>query len=325
MVQAIRRERPADRLTWIVGRREAELVSGLPGVETVVYDKRRGLAGYAAVRRQLRERRFDVLLHMQVSIRASLVSVLVRTPRRIGFDRPRAAEGQWLFSNATIESQRHAHVVDGFKAFAAAIGVPDYIPSWDIPVSDSDRDAARALLPEGERVFAIVPAASEPARNWTPEGYAALADHASGRGFRVALYGGPTPAERRLADAIRGLTKADVTDCVGKTSLSQLLALLADTHLLLAPDTGPIHMAVSQGVPVIGLYCHSNPRRTGPYGGLDYVVNHYDRAVLEQTGRRWQELPWGTRAKGADLMRGVRISEVVDVFDRIVEDRRLLT
>jgi heptosyltransferase I len=322
-VQAIQRECPDARLTWIVGRREAELVAGLPGVESIVYDKQRGPAGYAAVRRQLRGRRFDALLHMQVSIRASLVSLLVRSPRRIGFDRARAVEGQWLFSNAAIQAQQHAHVVDGFTAFAAAVGVPDYSPSWDIPVDQADRETARALLPEGGRVFAIVPAASETARNWTPEGYAALADHAGARGFSVALFGGPAAAERQLADAVRSRAKVQITDCVGRTTLGQLLALLAETRLLLAPDTGPVHLAVSQGVPVIGLYCHSNPRRTGPYGGLDYVVNHYDRSVQQQTGRSWRELPWGTRARGADLMSAIRVSEVVEKFDRIVADRGL--
>ena len=323
MVQAIQRECPDARLTWIVGRSEAQLVEGLPGVESIVYHKQRGLAASAAVRRQLQGRRFDVLLHMQVSIRASLVSLLVRSPRRIGFDRARAVEGQWLFTNSTVQAQRHAHVVDGFKAFAAAIGVSDYTPSWDIPIDSADREMARALLPEGGRVFAIVPAASDKARNWTPEGYAALADHAGARGFAVALFGGPTSAERQLADAVRNRANVPITDCVGRTTLGQLRALLAETRLLLAPDTGPIHLAVSQGVPVIGLYCHSNPRRTGPYGGLDYVVNHYDRAVQEQTGRPWQALPWGTRARGADLMSAIRVSEVVEMFDRIVTDRGL--
>ena len=106
-----------------------------------------------------------------------------------------------------------------------------------------------------------------------------------------------------------------------ETTLKQMLAVLSRSAALLAPDTGPVHLAVSVGVPVIGLYCHSNPRRTGPYGGQEWVVNHYDRIVASQRGRPWEELPWGTRAKGAGLMAGIQVKEVTDVFDRLVRER----
>ena len=325
VVQAIQRRYPESRLTWIIGGREAELVEGLPGVEFIVVDKDAGLGAIGRLRRALKGRRFDALLHMQTSLRASLMSLGVRSPVRIGFDRARAREAQWLFTNRRIVPEANAHVLDGFKAFAAAIGVPDFEPSWDIPVSRQDREWAKSVLPEGRPVFGIVPAASHPERNWTVEGYAALASHALDSEFRVALFGGPSAIEAQLGERILARLNRPLVNLIGRTSLKQLLALLGRTRLLLAPDTGPAHMAVTRGVAVIGLYCHSNPRRTGPYSCLPYVVNHYDRLFREHYGVGWEERPWGTRIKGRDLMAGIAVGEVTEMFDRVVAERALLS
>jgi heptosyltransferase I len=276
------------------------------------------------LRRRLRGRRFDVLLDMQVSLRASLASLAVGARERYGFDRQRSREGHGLFCNRRIEPQRYAHVVDGFAAFARAIGVAEVPARCRIPVSDVDADWAANRVPDGSPVLAIVPSASAAERNWTAEGYGRVADHAAGAGCRVLLLGGPGKAERRLADRVTGLMTARPVDLVGKTTLKQLLALISRSAVLLAPDTGPVHLAVSAGVPVIGLYCHSNPRRTGPYGGMEWVVNHYDRIIARQRGRPWTDLPWGARAKGDGLMQEIRVNEVISTFDRLVEEKALL-
>ena len=99
VVRAIQDAWPGTKLTWIIGKTEHALLNGLEGVELVVLDKSRGLLGYAAVHRELRGRRFAALLHMHASSRANIVSLLVRTPLRIGFDRARARDQQWLFTN----------------------------------------------------------------------------------------------------------------------------------------------------------------------------------------------------------------------------------
>ena len=99
------------------------MLRGLEGVEFVVLDKARGLRGYAAVRRALGGRRFDALLHMHASARANIVSLLVRAPLRIGFDRARARDQQWLFTNTKLPARRERHVMDGLFEFAELIGV----------------------------------------------------------------------------------------------------------------------------------------------------------------------------------------------------------
>ena len=138
VVRAIQDAWPSTALTWIIGKTEHTLLKGLDGVEFVVLDKTQGVSGYAAVRRALGRRRFDALLHMHASTRANLVSLLVRAKLRIGFDKARARDQQWLFTNHKLPARRERHVMDGLFEFAELIGVERGTPRWDLAVSADD-------------------------------------------------------------------------------------------------------------------------------------------------------------------------------------------
>jgi heptosyltransferase I len=302
VVQAIQRHDPTAKITWVIGKVEAMLVGDIKNVEFIVFDKKTGLKGYLDLRKQLRGRHFDVLLHMQVALRASLASLCIKATQRWGFDKARAKEGQWLFTNHKIKAQQQPHVLDGFMAFAEAIGVPVAPPSWDIPLSTQDNLWAHSQLSHTKKNFIISPAASKAERNWTTQGYAEIADYANSHGYQVSLCGGVTATEKQLAADIAALTSAPVNNLVGQTSLKQLLAILKHADLVLAPDTGPAHMSTTVGTPVIGLYAHSNPGRTGPYNNQDSVVEVYNKYMPDAV--------WGQRAKGPLLMQDIRIDDV---------------
>lgn len=320
MVQAIQRFYPDIQITWVIGKVEAMLLQGLPGVEFVIFDKKAGLKGYTDLRQHLKGQKFDVLLHMQVALRASLASLFIPAKVKIGFDRLRAKEGQWLFTNNAIAAQQHPHVLDGFMGFAQAINVPVSTPKWKMPLDDEDMLWASELLLSDKPIAVISPAASKAERNWHSEGYAKTAEHLNKLGFSVVICGGPTTQEKLLAEAIIAKTNASVTNMVGKTSLKQLLAVLKLAHLVIAPDTGPAHMAVTVATPVIGLYAHSNPHRTGPYNYQHYVVSCYQSMVQQQYGKALIKLPWGIRAKGVGLMNAITVEQVKDKIRQLIAD-----
>lgn len=315
MVQAIQRQYPQLKITWVIGKLEYQLLKHLPGIEFVIFDKSQGWRSYFNLHKALKGRRFDVLLHMQVALRATLASLAISARIRVGFDRARAKEGQWLVTNHRVEPLAEPHVLDGFMGFAKAIGVSDITPSWNIPVPQADTEFAQRQIADGEKVLVICAAASKAERNWLPERYAAVAQHAVNKGYRVILCGGPTALEKTLADDIANACSAKLDNLVGKTSLTQLLALLKRASLVLAPDTGPAHMAVTQGTPVIGLYAHSNPGRTGPYLSQQYVVSAYQEAIASQQSG---EVKWGTRAKGEHLMALISVEAVIEKFDQVI-------
>ena len=320
MVQQIQAQYPTTKITWIIGKIEASLLEDLPGVEFIIFDKKAGLQGYLDLRRTLKGRSFDVLLHMQVALRASLASLCIPAKIKIGFDRLRAKEGQWLFTNQKISPQKNPHVLDGFLGFAQALGIETHPPTWNIPISDEDQLWASEAVSSDKPIAVISPAASKAERNWHSEGYAKIADQLIERGFDVVICGGPTTAEKLLAEQINTLSQYSLNNLVGETSLKQLLAILKLAHVVIAPDTGPAHMAVTVGTPVIGLYAHSNPQRTGPYNYQQYVVSCYQSAVEQQYNTALNKLPWGVRAKGNGLMNAITVGQVADKIKQIITD-----
>ncbi|TMP38679.1 glycosyltransferase family 9 protein [Pseudoalteromonas rubra] len=322
-VQAIQRAHPQAKITWVIGKVEAMLLADLPGVEFVIFDKKQGKAAFKQLKARFKGHKFDVLLHMQVAFRANLAARCIPAKVKIGFDKGRSKELHSLVINQRIEPQSEPHVLEGFQNFARAIGAECDAPRWEMPVSDTDKQEASALLNGLTRIFVISPAASKAERNWLPERYAALADHAAAQGFSVVLTGGPTELERNLSDEILRHAQCDIVNLVGKTKLKALLCVLEQAQLVLAPDTGPAHMAVTVGTPVIGLYAHSNPKRTGPYLYQDYVVEVYHDNVLAQKGKTTQQLKWGTRVKGGDLMSQISVERVTQMFDHVVQQEQL--
>src|SRR5215467_10877454 len=125
---------PATQLTWIIGKTEARLMKLVDGVELITVDKRSGLSGLRNLRSQLRGRKFDALLHMQLALRASIVAREVQAPVKLGFDRARARELQWLFTNAQIPPRTREHVLDSFFGFAEALGLTTRVLRWDLPL-----------------------------------------------------------------------------------------------------------------------------------------------------------------------------------------------
>jgi len=320
-IQSIQKRWPLAKISWIIGKVEYQLVKGLPGIEFIVFDKSAGLGAYRQLKASLRNREFDILLHMQVSLRASLASLFIRAKEKWGFDRSRAREGQWLFTNQKIPSQKSPHVAEGFLAFAQAIGVSEEQElSWNMPLDMSELAWFDKRFSKLNKYIVISAAASEKERNWLPERYAALADYAAYRGYEVILCGGQSRFERELAQKIIAHCCSKPIDIVGKTNLRQLLLVIKNARFLLAPDTGPVHMAVAVETPVIGLYMHSNYLRTGPYKYQRYVVSHYEEQLKHETGKNSRELSWGKRLKGSHLMKLITVDEVKSMFDKVASD-----
>jgi heptosyltransferase I len=323
VVRTLQQAWPATQLTWILGRSEARLMSLVDGVEFITVDKRARLAGLLELRRQLRGRRFDVLLHMQLALRASLAAQCAPARIRLGFDRARARELQWLFTNARVAPRAREHVLDSFFGFAEALGVRERLLRWDVPLPAAARAYAERLIPDTQPTLVVSPCSSHPLRNWRAERYAALVTHAVRRhGMRVILAGGPSHLERQTGMAIEQASDAPLTNQIGRDTLPQLLALLARATVLLTPDSGPAHMATMVGTPVIGLYAATNPARSGPYLSRQWCVDAYRQAALTYRGCEPEALPWTHKIEEPGVMDLIAVDEVTARLDELLGSRR---
>jgi heptosyltransferase I len=319
VVQAIQKQWPTTKITWIMGKIEAQLLHDLPGVDVIIFDKSTGFAGMRKIWQQLAGQKFDALLHMQLALRASVLTLGIKAKYKIGFNFKRAKEAQWLFTNKKINDTASVNVLESFFEFAYFLGIKKTTPSWDIPLSESDISFAAKVADENKPIFVISPAASKDERNWLTQRYAAVADHAVKQGFQVVLCGSPAAREVELGKNIVDAMQQQATNLIGKTSLKKLTAVLKQASLVLAPDSGPAHISTTQGTPVIGLYGHSNPKRTGPYLSKDSTISVYEQHVQQQQGKPIAELPWSTRAKGEHIMEDISVEQVIKCFDQLTK------
>ena len=310
---------PDSRITWIIGKTEATLMSDVEGVEFIVFDKSKGRHAYNAVQAQFSQRRFDVALCMHASMRVNLLCRSIPTDIRLGFDRARARDFQWLFTNRRVPAADNEHALEAMMSFATAVGAEPRELRWDLPLPQSARDVAAPYRDDDRRLVVISPCSSQRSRNfrnWSVANYAAIIRHLEERhGCRVVLTGGATSIEREYGQALMADGMPGPVNLIGKSSLKELAALIDAADLLICPDSGPAHIATAVGTPVIGLYATSNPARTGPYLSSGLTVNRYPDAVHRYLGKDVDELRWGRRVRHPDAMQLITIDDVTGRID----------
>jgi len=283
VANALKRAWPESRITWVIQPVPHLLVNGHPAIdEFVTFRRLRGIEswrGFNDVARQVRGRRFDLLLGLQVYAKAGLITGLISADVKLGFDRARARDAQWLFTNRRIPAHEAQHVQDQYFEFLDYLGIDREPVTWDLRLTDAEREAQATFFSKLERpACAVVVGTSKPEKNWSPEGYARVLEEVeTTHGLMPVLIGGPSAVERRLADEVKALTGARVVDALGD-DLRKLAWLVDGSALLISPDTGPLHISRALGTPVVGLYGYTNPKRSGPYGAYqDLVVDGYAR------------------------------------------------
>ncbi len=312
-LQAIQKGHPTAQITWLIGKAEYSLVSHLKNVEFIQFDKSQGFKEYLKLKRFLKNRVFDILLHMQVSLRASLASLCIKAKDRWGFDKVRAKDFQWLFTNKKIPAKNNCHVADGLIQFAEAIGVPKKKKiTWNFSPSQEAKDWVKDNKIQQDKYVVISPSASHPNRNWDTEFYIKIANYLSSLSFKIYITGSHSSKEINLAKTIIQSSKSPLIDFAGKTSLPQLTALIESAEFIVSPDSGPAHIATLVNTKVIGLYAISNPQRTGPYHSIKSCVSVYEKLLEEQTGKKISQVKWGTRLKGQHLMSRITVDEVIN-------------
>ena len=320
VIHTLQKVWPETEITWVIGKLEYQLVKSLPGIEFIHFNKADGWRAYGQLRQQLKARKFDVLLMMQAALRASIASLFISAKYKLGFDRQRAVDFQWLFSNQKIGGDSRVHVLDGFFQFLEAMGIDDKILDWNLPLSNSDLEYA-TTIGKGEKYVVINPCSSARKnnwRNWPQARYAEIIDYLDSKGLRTVLTGGPSGMEIDFGAGIAQPGHSRVINLVGETSLGQLQALLSQAEFAIAPDTGPAHMATVVDTPVIGLYASSNPARTGPYKSREVLVNRYEQALKTFNRKTIDQASWGERVRDPKVMELITVDDVKQSIDRLV-------
>ncbi len=320
-VRNLRRSFPDATITWITSPLAYALLRGLEGVQFEVFEKPGSWADYRAFYQAFSQRSFDVVLAMQANLRINLLYPALHAPVKIGFDRARAREGQWLFCNQSIPFS-NTHLVDSFLSFATQLGAEPGPANCELPITEAERAWAHEKLQRLPRpLIAIHPCASKAERNWLPERYAEVIRRATQTwNAGVMLTGGNTPAEQEYCARLASIAPERTLNLCGQTNPKQLAALLGAAEVLIAPDTGPVHLARAMQTPVIGLYAVASPGLSGPYQQQQYLVDRYPDAVRKFLGKDPELVAWNTRVHNPTAMALIQVEDVINRLSRLLDN-----
>jgi heptosyltransferase I len=327
VANAIRDAYPDAMLTWIAEPMPAQILLGHPSIDNlVIYRRKDGIAGIMALRASLRALPpVDITLNLNVFFKSVWPTLLSRGRRRIGFDKARSFDGVWITANERLEPAPRAHTADMFLEFVKHLGLPAPQMEWRLNFSEQEHADQQQFFSRfaGEPVATIIPASAQYKKDWLPERWARVADALQNDfGFRVMIAGGPGDREREIARQIVGRTTANIEMAMGD-SVRRLAWIVGGSNLLVAPDTGPVHIARALSVPVVGIYGHTNPWRVGPWRAyqdlwVDKYTNEGDAPDPSNRAPKWNVMPSIT----VDEVVG-RIAVAVDKYG--VKSRGLFT
>lgn len=292
VANALKRHAPDCHLTWVIQPLPASLVRGHDAIDELIeFDPYAGLSAWLGLRQRLRRRRFDLVLDLQVALKGGLVTAMIRAPRKLGFDRRRARDGNWLFTSERIEAHAPQHVQDQYFEFLGHLDVPAEPVEWRIGPWPDERPWQDEFFGRfSQPVAALNIATSDPDRDWLPERWAQVVDALHDRyALQAVIVGGPSSREKEMEASIRSLAAHRPVSALG-SGLRRLVAILDGAALVLALDSAPLHIARALDRPVISLMSNADPRRTGPYRRFhDLIVDAYhdpgEQAPVSMTRR----------------------------------------
>ncbi len=289
LVNALKRDDKDRHITWVVERSPSPLLRPHPAVDDVVlFDRVRGLSEVRALRRQLKTRRFDLVINCGIYFKSAIPAFFAPAIHKAAYGRDRANDLVWLFANHRLPPRGPGHRQDMYLEFLDLLGIERDPLEWRLTITEEER-VEQSRFYEGlaaERVAGIVTTSAMDSKDWPTDRFSRVATALERDfGFRVVLLGGPGEREQTRARAVARASEAQTVWALGR-ELRRLVWLLERCDLVIAPDTGPLHIARALDTPVIGLYGHTDPRRAGPYRAFGELI--VDRYNYEGDGRPYE-------------------------------------
>jgi heptosyltransferase-1 len=283
-LSALRKAFPDAKITWLIRSEYAPLLRNHPDLNEIILFDRRLLAKWwyspqsfkalIALIRQLRSERFEAIIDLQCLLRTALFGRLSGAEHRFG--QSGAREFAWLFYNHKIKHDLGCvHVVDFYLKIVESVTGRRACAEFVVPHDEYAQESVRRLLSDSRvsdnNYIVLIPGASNPKKRWPTASFASLADRIHSQSDAAIIMAG-SAGDRKFSTAIQAATKAPLIDFAGRTSLSELVALLRSARLIVSNDTGPGQIAGALGVPLVIIFGPTNPARLCPYRRAETVV-----------------------------------------------------
>lgn len=294
-------------ITWIIGKTEYELVKNLIGINFIVMDKNKTLDSLLGMHRFSKSGPFDIVLHMQKSLRSKLVGKVIKGKINVTFN--------------DIDTD-NCHVMDSFFSFLKKIDINEKVLDWQTGSIIEENYIEKINLDKSTSYVAINPFTSERINNyreWNYDNYGTIAEYLSNEYSIKTIFLGKVGKEKEMIFNEHVNANSNIINLINKTSLIEMFSILSMCKFYIGPDSGALHMANMLELPIIGLYATSNPLRTGPYSNQKYVINKYNEATLKFINKESTDLKWGERVRDKKAMKLISLTDVKSKIKEIIK------
>lgn len=294
-------------ITWIIGKTEYELVKNLIGINFIVMDKNKTLDSLLGMHRFSKSGPFDIVLHMQKSLRSKLVGKVIKGKINVTFN--------------DIDTD-NCHVMDSFFSFLKKIDINEKVLDWQTGSIIEENYIEKINLDKSNSYVAINPFTSERINNyreWNYDNYGTIAEYLSNEYSIKTIFLGKVGKEKEMIFNEHVNANSNIINLINKTSLIEMFSVLSMCKFYIGPDSGALHMANMLELPIIGLYATSNPLRTGPYSNQKYVINKYNEATLKFINKESTDLKWGERVRDKKAMKLISLTDVKSKIKEIIK------
>jgi len=283
VLSLLRRRWPQAHIAWLVGSAFAGLLRGHRQLDEILsFDRQRFGSGWrdistaaelARFLRQLRDRRFDLVIDLQGLLRSGLLSALSGAAVRVGFSNARELSPLFYTHHVPIDSMEQ-HAIDRYLCITEALGCGRTPIEFDFSIGAAERAQVQTLLGDRGPFAVLLPGTNWPTKRWPADRFAELVGPLRRDLGLLSILAGGADAVPIAREICRLAPDGDCgpLDLTGRTSLRQLVALLERATLVIANDSGPMHIAAALARPLVTIFGPTNPIRTGPYRRPDSVV-----------------------------------------------------
>lgn len=278
-IRAARKSKPAAFIAVMAHPRCKEMLEDNPNIDKLIlFDEKtshRGLLEKLFFISGLRKLKFDTVICFHRSMSKTLIAYLAGIPRRVGYY---TRKRSWLLTNSLRQEKDAVHRVEYFLNLIRSIGINDSGRDYEfnipkVAISDADIILKGAGVDEGEEFFIINPGGNWPQKRWPKQSYTMLCEKLHNiYNYKILVTGSMKDTE--LASDIIGRRGNYAVSICGKTNLKQLAAIMNKAKIVIANDSGPMHIAVSQRTPVVAIFGPTSPLITGPRGNGKYITLH---------------------------------------------------
>ena len=324
LLRTVRATFPMAHIAMLVDEKNTTLIEHNPHISELIAIDKKGyhnkLPNYLRLIADMRKRKFDLVINLHANERASAIAAFSGVKQIVGF----SAKGFGTFFDCLVKERTDIHQVDAYLEVLKSLNITHFDnQGLEIWVDEATQQRADVMweqtyppTPRASKVIGFNTGGSWPTKRWTKIGFAGLADKLLDKGYGVAFFGGPMDKDdvQEIIALMKQKHHEQLGIFTGKTTLLEMTALVKKCGGFVTGDSGPMHIAASQHVPIVAIFGPSDSIRYAPYQQEGNII---------RTGCPCQPCGQHTCTIGHICMKQITVDMVLDKLNPLLANSLL--